>query len=146
MPKPTKGPRLGGGPAHERLILANGGGAIVQILSVGALYSVAPFGSYSASKFAARAMIAAVRAELPAGWAPFAGGEVAELQRRMEACCAPLDYALLNQVEGLGAPTDENIARWIRRRLEGEFGVAGIEPLEGARAHQHVAICSGQPG
>ncbi|TDE88506.1 50S ribosomal protein L17 [Occultella glacieicola] len=23
MPKPTKGPRLGGGPAHERLILAN---------------------------------------------------------------------------------------------------------------------------
>ena len=46
---------------------------------------------------------AAVRAELPAGWAPFAGGEVAELQRRMEACCAPLDYALLNEVEGLGA-------------------------------------------
>jgi len=23
MPKPTKGPRLGGGPAHERLMLAN---------------------------------------------------------------------------------------------------------------------------
>jgi large subunit ribosomal protein L17 len=23
MPKPTKGPRLGGGPAHERLLLAN---------------------------------------------------------------------------------------------------------------------------
>ena len=23
MPKPKKGPRLGGGPAHERLILAN---------------------------------------------------------------------------------------------------------------------------
>ena len=46
------------------IILANHGGAIVQILSVGALYSVAPVGSYSASKFAARAMIAAVRAEL----------------------------------------------------------------------------------
>jgi NAD(P)-dependent dehydrogenase (short-subunit alcohol dehydrogenase family) len=46
------------------IILANQGGAIVQILSVGALYSVAPFGTYSASKFAARAMIAAVRAEL----------------------------------------------------------------------------------
>lgn len=46
------------------VILANGGGAIAQILSVGALYSVAPFGTYSASKFAARAMIAAVRAEL----------------------------------------------------------------------------------
>jgi NAD(P)-dependent dehydrogenase (short-subunit alcohol dehydrogenase family) len=46
------------------VILANRGGAIVQILSVGAMYSVAPFGTYSASKFAARAMIAAVRAEL----------------------------------------------------------------------------------
>ena len=23
MPTPTKGPRLGGGPAHERLLLAN---------------------------------------------------------------------------------------------------------------------------
>jgi NAD(P)-dependent dehydrogenase (short-subunit alcohol dehydrogenase family) len=46
------------------IILGNGGGAIVQILSVGALYSVAPYGTYSASKFAARAMIAAVRAEL----------------------------------------------------------------------------------
>lgn len=46
------------------LILANRGGAIVQILSVGALYSVPTVGSYSASKFAARAMIAAVRAEL----------------------------------------------------------------------------------
>lgn len=50
--------------AFTPVILANRGGAIVQILSVGALYSVAPFGTYSASKFAARAMIAAVRAEL----------------------------------------------------------------------------------
>ena len=50
--------------AFTPVILANQGGAIVQILSVGALYSVAPYGTYSASKFAARAMIAAVRAEL----------------------------------------------------------------------------------
>ena len=50
--------------AFTPIILANQGGAIVQILSVGALYSVAPYGTYSASKFAARAMIAAVRAEL----------------------------------------------------------------------------------
>lgn len=28
MPKPTKGPRLGGGPAHERLLLANLAGAL----------------------------------------------------------------------------------------------------------------------
>ncbi len=50
--------------AFAPVILANGGGAIVQILSVGAMYSVPTVGSYSASKFAARAMIAAVRAEL----------------------------------------------------------------------------------
>lgn len=50
--------------AFTPVILANKGGAIVQILSVGALYSVPMFGTYSASKFAARAMIAAVRAEL----------------------------------------------------------------------------------
>ncbi len=50
--------------AFTPVILANQGGAIVQILSVGALYSVAPYGTYSASKFAASAMIAAVRAEL----------------------------------------------------------------------------------
>jgi NAD(P)-dependent dehydrogenase (short-subunit alcohol dehydrogenase family) len=50
--------------AFTPVILANRGGAIVQILSVGALYSVAPYGTYSASKFAARAMIVAVRAEL----------------------------------------------------------------------------------
>jgi NAD(P)-dependent dehydrogenase (short-subunit alcohol dehydrogenase family) len=46
------------------IILANRGGAIVQILSVGALYGVPTLGSNSASKFAARAMIEAVRAEL----------------------------------------------------------------------------------
>ncbi|SEB39617.1 large subunit ribosomal protein L17 [Paramicrobacterium humi] len=28
MPKPTKGPRLGGGPAHERLLLANQAAAL----------------------------------------------------------------------------------------------------------------------
>ena len=50
--------------AFTPVIRANRGGAIVQILSVGALYSVAPYGTYSASKFAARAMIEAVRAEL----------------------------------------------------------------------------------
>lgn len=46
------------------VIIANGGGAIVQILSVGALYSVPAYCSYSASKFAASAMITGVRAEL----------------------------------------------------------------------------------
>lgn len=67
---------------------------------------------------------ATVRAQLPEGWAPFAGAEVEELRRRLEACVAPLDHALLNR--HIEQPTDENIARWIRSRLENEFSVPGI--------------------
>lgn len=62
-----------------------------------------------------------VFAQLPEGWAPFPGGEVAELQRRLEACVAPLNYQLLN--EFLEQPTDENLARWVRQQLD----VPGID-------------------
>lgn len=62
-----------------------------------------------------------VFAEVPVGWAPFPGGEVSELQRRLEGCVAPLNYQLLN--EFLEQPTDENIARWVRQRLD----VPGID-------------------
>ncbi|MFT4136784.1 50S ribosomal protein L17 [Microbacterium sp.] len=34
MPKPTKGPRLGGGPAHERLLLANLAAALFRHRSI----------------------------------------------------------------------------------------------------------------
>jgi large subunit ribosomal protein L17 len=34
MPKPTKGPRLGGGPAHERLLLANMAGQLFTHKSI----------------------------------------------------------------------------------------------------------------
>jgi len=70
---------------------------------------------------------ATVRAQLPEGWAPFPGAEVEELRRRLEACLAPLDYTLLNDT--LAQPTDENLARWIRERLESEFGVPGIQQV-----------------
>ena len=68
-----------------------------------------------------------VRAALPVGWAPFAGGEVEALRLRLEAAVAPLDYTLLNDT--LAQPTDENIARWLRERLAGEFGVPGIQQV-----------------
>ncbi|XHS79419.1 6-carboxytetrahydropterin synthase [Burkholderiaceae bacterium UC74_6] len=80
---------------------------------------------------------ATVRAQLPAGWAPFAGGEVEELRKRLEACVAPLDHALLN--DSLKAPTDENIARWIRTRLENEFGVPGIQQV-GIQSTAHTGV------
>lgn len=70
---------------------------------------------------------ATVRAMLPPGWAPFPGAEVEELGRRLQECLAPLDHALLNDT--IAQPTDENIARWIRHRLETEFGVPGIEQV-----------------
>ena len=64
-----------------------------------------------------------VRAALPADFALFPGGEVEALRRSLEAAIAPLDYGLLNDT--LSQPTDENIARWVRARLQ-SGGVPGI--------------------
>ena len=59
--------------------------------------------------------LAQVRAELPAGWASFPGAEVSELDRLLSDRVARLDYQHLNTL--LEQPTDENIARWIRREM-----------------------------
>jgi 6-pyruvoyltetrahydropterin/6-carboxytetrahydropterin synthase len=58
---------------------------------------------------------ATVRAALPPGLADFAGAEVETLRDRVQSCVAPLDHSLLN--DHLPAPTDENLARWLRRNL-----------------------------
>jgi len=52
----------------------------------------------------------------PTPLAPFPGAEVDALRVRLEDCVAPLDYQLLN--EHLASPTDENLARWVRRRVD----------------------------
>ena len=67
--------------------------------------------------------LARVRAEVPGGWAPFAGGETGALKAALERCVAVLDYRDLN--EHLPVPTDENLARWVRQCLE----VPGIESV-----------------
>lgn len=77
--------------------------------------------------------LAKVRAQLPEGWAPFPGGEVGELKRQLAACIVPLDYNELNRE--LDQPTDENLARWIRRRLD----VPGIETI-GVQSTLHEGI------
>jgi len=59
--------------------------------------------------------LAHIRAELPAGWAPFPGGETDALRERLEQCIATIDYRDLNRY--LPVPTDENLARWVRARL-----------------------------
>jgi len=67
--------------------------------------------------------LARVRAELPAGWAPFPGGETGALKAALEQCVAVVDYRDLN--EHLPVPTDENLARWVRQCL----AVPGIESV-----------------
>lgn len=74
--------------------------------------------------------LAKVRARLPSGWASFAGGEVGDLRARLADTLAPLDYRYLN--EQVSDPTDENIARWIRQRLD----VPGLEQI-GIQSTRH---------
>jgi short-subunit dehydrogenase len=50
--------------AFAPVLAANGGGAILQILSIGAMTAFPAVGTYCASKFAANAMCKGVRAEL----------------------------------------------------------------------------------
>ena len=57
----------------------------------------------------AHAAVATERAAYP-------GGEVAALQQRINRCTDILTYGVLN--EHLAQPTDENLARWIRARLD----------------------------
>ncbi|MBV8504178.1 MAG: 6-carboxytetrahydropterin synthase [Paucibacter sp.] len=78
---------------------------------------------------------ATVRAQLPAGWASFPGAEVEELRKRLEEAVAPLDHALLNHT--IEQPTDENIARWIRGRLEKD--VPGIQQV-GIQSTAHSGV------
>lgn len=76
--------------------------------------SVLPEG-HKCRKTHGHSFLVSVFADLPEDWAPFPGDEVNELGRRLEACVAPLNYGLLNDT--LSQPTDENIARWVRAKL-----------------------------
>jgi 6-pyruvoyltetrahydropterin/6-carboxytetrahydropterin synthase len=60
--------------------------------------------------------LARVAADLPPAWAPFAGAEVETLSACLDRAVADADYRFLNEL--LAVPTDEELARWVRRRLE----------------------------
>jgi 6-pyruvoyltetrahydropterin/6-carboxytetrahydropterin synthase len=66
---------------------------------------------------------AKIRAALPPRWGAFEGDEVNALQVQLIQAIAPLDYHSLNDV--MAQPTDENIARWVRNRLQ----VPGLEAV-----------------
>ncbi|WP_404302200.1 6-carboxytetrahydropterin synthase [Alicycliphilus denitrificans] len=74
-------------------------------------------------------------AGIPVDWAPYPGGEVNALQQQLDRCASMLSYGVLNQQ--LAQPTDENLARWIRDRLE----VPGIDRVAvQSTPHQGVEI------
>lgn len=57
-----------------------------------------------------------VRAAVPPDHAPFPGAEVDALKAALHRCVARLDYQDLTQL--LPVPTDENLARWVRERID----------------------------
>ena len=59
---------------------------------------------------------AKVWAQVPDDWATFPGAEVDEVRARLSKTVLPLDYQHLNRT--LDQPTDENLARWIRSRVD----------------------------
>ena len=63
----------------------------------------------------------------------FPGDDVEALRRRLIEAVAPLDYAHLNQ--RLDQPTDENLARWVRKRLD----VAGVHNV-GIQSTMHEGV------
>jgi 6-pyruvoyltetrahydropterin/6-carboxytetrahydropterin synthase len=76
-----------------------------------------------------------VFARLPPGWAAFDGAEVADLTAALEACVSRLDYGLLN--DHIEHPTDENLARWVRRNLN----VPGVDRIAvQSTVHQGVDL------
>lgn len=77
--------------------------------------------------------LAKLRARLPQGWASFPGGEVGDLGARLADALEPLDYGLLN--DRIARPTDENIARWIRRRVD----LPGLEQV-GIQSTAHSGV------
>jgi 6-pyruvoyltetrahydropterin/6-carboxytetrahydropterin synthase len=78
---------------------------------------------HPAHRLHGHSFVARLRAELPPGWAAFAGGETDALKAALDHCIATLDYSDLNQ--HLAIPTDENLARWVRRCLH----VPGIKSV-----------------
>ena len=87
--------------------------------------SVLPDG-HRAKKLHGHSFFVRVRAQLPDEWASFMGAEVTDLRDAVATVVDQLDYSLLN--DHLAAPTDENLARWIRKRIELPFlDVVGIQ-------------------
>jgi len=91
---------------------------------------------HRASRLHGHGFLAQVRAAVPTNWA-VPGAEVARLREQLERCVEPLDYRLLN--DQLETPTDENLARWVKARLD----VPGIEQIR-LRSTPHQGVDLGR--
>ncbi len=94
--------------------------------------SVLPEG-HRARRLHGHSFVAKVRAALPDGWASFPGAEVDALREELHRAVAPLDYQSLNAI--VAEPTDENLARWLRKTLQ----TVGIEQI-GIQSASHSGV------
>ena len=78
--------------------------------------------------------VARVRAALPAGACPVAGGEVAQLSQALADAVAPLDHQALNSI--LPGPDDASLARW----LQGRLALPGLHQLGLQSAPRHGVL------
>jgi 6-pyruvoyltetrahydropterin/6-carboxytetrahydropterin synthase len=77
--------------------------------------SVFPEG-HRARRMHGHSFIAKLRAHVPSGWASFPGAEVDDLREELVRAVSPLDFQCLNDI--VDEPTDENLARWLRRSIQ----------------------------
>jgi 6-pyruvoyltetrahydropterin/6-carboxytetrahydropterin synthase len=100
-----------------------------------------PF-SHRASRLHGHGFQVRVRARLPLDWARFEGSEAEDLRAHLSDSIAALDHQYLNDI--ITNPTNENVAKWIRQRLDIEIDKIAIQstPCEGvdidARGEAHV--------
>lgn len=79
--------------------------------------------THRARRLHGHGFVVKVRAALPHPWAAFPGDEVDRLRTQLADTVSVLDYQTLNDL--VDPPTDENLARWIRARLD----VPGIHTI-----------------
>ena len=68
------------------------------------------------SRLHGHSFLATLRCALPAGYAPYPGGELETLQAQWRAELDRLDYRLVN--DHIASPTDLAIARWLRAQCQ----------------------------